>query len=382
MASAMEVCYPFCRGALFGTPWDRSFVKDRIAKEYTEYSADELAQLMAGGGEQEEAGPPTASSDDFLAAARFEGEAGLAPGWPCKDPAAFPWQEVSEVARAVQGEASAPLCMALCKELTEYSSRELSVLLADTSAEVSRQLSSDDFIEEPRLVGGTPFFSWYHQQCMVPTSASVKRTRRVYHNRRKTAWTDFDEDDDAQGKQQQQLQKKKSHESGEQPPVSETRSAIVELLKSRSCPTQEEVREVAFQEATLPGGGFDGAVVLKRTGACGWTPLLVAVQRRQLAAVKALLLLGADADDRESASGWTPLMYAAGAGNVDMVRLLLSHGASVNAVAPKQSWSPLCSAIQSGKSELVRLLLEAGADLQAVKKQHPAIAEALAQGLC
>jgi len=108
----------------------------------------------------------------------------------------------------------------------------------------------------------------------------------------------------------------------------------------------------------------------------------VAVQRRQLAAVKALLLLGADADDRESASGWTPLMYAAGAGNVDMVRLLLSHGASVNAVAPKQSWSPLCSAIQSGKSELVRLLLEAGADLQAVKKQHPAIAEALAQGLC
>jgi len=212
--------------------------------------------------------------------------------------------------------------------------------------------------------GKTGFFSWYHQQCMVPTSGSIKRTRRVYHNRRKTAWTDYEEDAPSTIAELRQEEKK--------PAEPERDSILVALLKIGGSLTREAVRAAAFEEADI-GGGMVAA--LQRPGPCGWSPLLIAVQRKQAAAVSALLELGAEVECREPCCGWTPLMYAASSGKVDIVQQLLAHGANVNAVAVKQRWTPLCSAIQSFNQEVVHLLVGAGADVQVIKKAHPAIAD-------
>jgi len=69
---------------------------------------------------------------------------------------------------------------------------------------------------------------------------------------------------------------------------------------------------VALKEAALPRGGFQGGVALKTTRCCGCAPLLVAIQRKQVADAEALWKLGAEVNDREPTCGWTPLMYAAG----------------------------------------------------------------------
>ncbi len=57
----------------------------------------------------------------------------------------------------------------------------------------------------------------------------------------------------------------------------------------------------------------------------------------RLVLATALLLLGADVNDRDE-DGWTPLHWAAWAGDAALVDLLASRGAEVNSVAEQMTW--------------------------------------------
>jgi len=269
----------------------------------------------------------------------------------------------------------------ICKEHTEFSLKELSMLLDDAppAGEVAVETqSSDDFLQP-----ASTFASFYHRNCMASTGERVvKRTRRVYHNRRKTAWTDYDEDGrviepEASSAEKAEAASAEHAEAAEEP-------ALVKILRAEALPglppvSRERIKEAALAEAAEKSVAV--AKVLEATGPCGWTPLLIAVQRRQMAATAMLLELGAKVECMEPCCGWTPLMYAAQAGKKELVQMLLDKGASVNACSVRHKWSPLCSAIQSGNEEVVHQLLAAGADLQAVRKQHPAIADIYRQGM-
>jgi hypothetical protein len=63
------------------------------------------------------------------------------------------------------------------------------------------------------------------------------------------------------------------------------------------------------------------------SGGNGWTPLMHAVHKKQLASVNALIAAGAD-PNRASGSGMTPLMMAAAYGYADIVQALLAGGAN------------------------------------------------------
>eukprot|EP00405_Crypthecodinium_cohnii_P049435 CAMPEP_0206611248 /NCGR_PEP_ID=MMETSP0325_2-20121206/55122_1 /ASSEMBLY_ACC=CAM_ASM_000347 /TAXON_ID=2866 /ORGANISM="Crypthecodinium cohnii, Strain Seligo" /LENGTH=409 /DNA_ID=CAMNT_0054130395 /DNA_START=3 /DNA_END=1232 /DNA_ORIENTATION=- len=390
-----------------------SVLQEGICKEYTEFSAHERAHLTRVSSQGST--PSVRSSDDYQNVVDLdlssepdfspqEGEdfeqnslsfkkVFQQPRWSdffglaqAANAVATDMKESEAVAARIPSDtevAAEPSCTStassrpcFCAEFMEYSERELSMLLdqpQQSKSPVAR--SSDDYGEEDAGIK-TTFMSTYHQACMVSTSGSVKRVRRVFHNRRKTAWTDYDEDFPSEAT------KAAEKEAQEKPMEPEQETALVKLLKAGGNPTAVEVKKVAFEQAGLPGGGYQGTTVLKSRGACGWTPLLIAVHRKQLAAAQALLDLGADVDEADAKSGWTPLMYAAGAGNAAMVDLLLQNGAAANAVAPKHAWSPLCSAIQSGKKDIVLKLIAAGADIKAVKRQHPAIADIYRNDMC
>jgi len=110
----------------------------------------------------------------------------------------------------------------------------------------------------------------------------------------------------------------------------------------------------------------------------GWSPLLIATQRRHCDAVETLLQHGAKPDCREPESGWTPLMFAASLGDADIAKMLIDHGAEVNAFASPHDWNPLCAAIQSNNGDIVRMLIDAGADIGIIKRRHPELADTYA----
>ena len=94
----------------------------------------------------------------------------------------------------------------------------------------------------------------------------------------------------------------------------------------------------------------------------------LAVKHGHLDAVRLLLDLGADVDERTllqeleepTPSSGTPLWYAALAGRHDIARLLLDRGADPNANVYASGW-PLRNAYQRNDEALKRLLLERGA---------------------
>ena len=94
----------------------------------------------------------------------------------------------------------------------------------------------------------------------------------------------------------------------------------------------------------------------------------LAVKHGHLDAVRLLLDLGADVDERTllqeleepTPSSGTPLWYAALAGRHDIARLLLDRGAAPNANVYASGW-PLRNAYQRNDEALKRLLLERGA---------------------
>lgn len=91
--------------------------------------------------------------------------------------------------------------------------------------------------------------------------------------------------------------------------------------------------------------------------------LLAAAKAGDLAAAKAVLEAGADANAHMEA-GVTPLHSAAAFGYLDVVRLLVEHKADVNAKT-ENGWMPLHRAAWVGRPDIARLLIERGADVRA-----------------
>jgi ankyrin repeat protein len=100
--------------------------------------------------------------------------------------------------------------------------------------------------------------------------------------------------------------------------------------------------------------------------------LSIAVKHRQVEAIRLLLDLGADVDERivleeleEPTPSWgMPLWYAARAGHLDIAKLLLDRGADPNANVYASGW-PLRNAWVDKHESVKQLLLERGA------KVHP-----------
>jgi cytohesin len=90
-------------------------------------------------------------------------------------------------------------------------------------------------------------------------------------------------------------------------------------------------------------------------GPNGWTPLLHAVHKEQLAAVRTLLAAGAD-PNRRSDNGLTPLMLASAQGEPEIVEELLRAGADPRLHGPVR-WTALEQAVANGHPQVVDVLL-------------------------
>lgn len=206
---------------------------------------------------------------------------------------------------------------------------------------------------------------------------------RIYHNRRRTAWTDYKLGSKEAETANQTLSRQSTadtdfgagspsrpHEIKMSP---STRNLLVTLEAQKCigcCIQRTKVLEDALTYCRIPGYCENCPCTDD-----GWSPLLIATQRGDAESVETLLSNGAEVDCKEPQSGWTPLMFAASLGDCYIVKLLLKYNASVNAFASPHDWNPLCAAIQANNMDVVRVLLDAGADISLIKKRHPALAE-------
>ncbi len=93
-----------------------------------------------------------------------------------------------------------------------------------------------------------------------------------------------------------------------------------------------------------------------------WTPLHMAAALGRAAVVSALLQIGAKRDIQNK-DKWTPLNSSLYFGHREVARMLLNHD-TVN-VATENGYTPLHSAIVSGMEEIIPALLEYGAQISA-----------------
>uniref|UniRef100_A0A2K6D5C2 Ankyrin repeat and kinase domain containing 1 n=1 Tax=Macaca nemestrina TaxID=9545 RepID=A0A2K6D5C2_MACNE len=94
--------------------------------------------------------------------------------------------------------------------------------------------------------------------------------------------------------------------------------------------------------------------------ACGYTPLLIAVQDQRPDLCALLLAHGADAN-LVVEDGWAPLHFAAQDGDDRTARLLLDHGACVDAQEHK-GWTPLHLSAQNNFENVAQLLVSRQAE--------------------
>lgn len=112
----------------------------------------------------------------------------------------------------------------------------------------------------------------------------------------------------------------------------------------------------------------------------GRTPLHVATHARQHAAVKALLLAGADSGALES-DRYDAVTIAAVADDEETLRVLLAHGASAKLTTSRYDGTALIAAAHLGHDGIVKQLIAAGAPLDHVNNLHwTALIEAIVLG--
>ncbi|CAE7034070.1 Ankk1 [Symbiodinium sp. KB8] len=202
---------------------------------------------------------------------------------------------------------------------------------------------------------------------------------RVYHNRRRTSWTDYklaERGDDLSLSRQSTADTDISMDPKQQPDGSfsmtpSTQELLAQLDAEKCigcCMQRSRILHEALTYCRIPG-------YVQPCAEDGWSPLLIATQRRNYNAVQTLLAHGAEVDCKEPQSGWTPLMFAASLGDCDIVKILLDKNASINEFASPHDWNPLCCALQANNKDVVRILLDAGADVSLIKRRHPALAE-------
>ncbi|CAI5795362.1 repeat and kinase domain-containing 1 [Podarcis lilfordi] len=109
-----------------------------------------------------------------------------------------------------------------------------------------------------------------------------------------------------------------------------------------------------------------GADVNKRI-ACGYTPLILAVQKRSLETILLLIQHGADVNMADE-DNWSPLHFVAQNGDDRIARLLLDHKANVD-TRELDGWTPLHLASQNNFENVVRVLLSRQADPNAQENE-------------
>ncbi len=125
-------------------------------------------------------------------------------------------------------------------------------------------------------------------------------------------------------------------------------------------------------------GAALAVVVLGASVAAAETPLAAAVQRGDVAAVRALVARRVNVNAAE-ADGTTPLFWAAEAGDAELVRMLLSGGASAKG-RNRYGVTPLALAAGAGSAAVVEQLLKAGADPNAVREGGESVLMTAARG--
>ena len=108
--------------------------------------------------------------------------------------------------------------------------------------------------------------------------------------------------------------------------------------------------------------GADPSIGIHPAWRRGVTPLQFAVTQGPGTLVRALLDAGADPEARDW-DGLTPLMRASRWGPIEAVRALVDHGVDLEAKSPKDGWTALCAAVRRPQPALVRLLLDRGAHM-------------------
>ena len=97
-------------------------------------------------------------------------------------------------------------------------------------------------------------------------------------------------------------------------------------------------------------------------GPRGFRPLATAARESRLDVMEALLAAGADPNLPDAGGNrWIPLMHAVHKHQLPAVRLLLSRGAAPDG-APPPTLTPLMMAVASGQTEVAKTLLAHGAD--------------------
>ena len=141
----------------------------------------------------------------------------------------------------------------------------------------------------------------------------------------------------------------------------------------------------SLDSGTDPNRSFS---ILGDPGHEGFTPLLLAIESRNVRLVALLIDRGADVNQADRL-GRTPLVMAANLAQAEAVQVLIAHGADVNAKQPKGP-SPLMLAAEQDDVTLVEVILAAGADMGATdmsdwnalccaaeKTKNPAVIERL-----
>lgn len=125
----------------------------------------------------------------------------------------------------------------------------------------------------------------------------------------------------------------------------------------------DQVAKLLGGDVTRPGGydTEDGAEI-------GYTAFLLASTRGHLDVMNLLLSRGANTN-ATTKYGWTSLMLAAKRGDVACLDFLLrARGVDVNHLSPDH-WTALAEATSRGNTELMKMLLAAGADPE-LRSQH------------
>jgi len=145
---------------------------------------------------------------------------------------------------------------------------------------------------------------------------------------------------------------------GEQPspPRDPVADRLLSALRRGDRPGVERLLKEHPSAARAPGSG-------------GITPLMYAALYRDVASVRRLLELGADATSKNDA-GATALMWAVD--DLETTRLLLDGGADPNARSVEGRTPLLLAAARAGGSNVVKLLLERGAKVEGQPVLGPA----------